>query len=124
MLDGHCPKKISKFSSWTAEEWQIFAYPVAEVLFYGKVPEEEYHLIYLNARIVELLFHHRNGLIESEVETLEDLCWRRLILLEEKVGEKECVITAHNSIHIGADIKRFGHCDNLWCFSNERVVKR
>uniref|UniRef100_A0A7M5V1D4 Uncharacterized protein n=2 Tax=Clytia hemisphaerica TaxID=252671 RepID=A0A7M5V1D4_9CNID len=124
MLDGHCPKKISKHNSWTAEEWQIFAYPVAEILFFGKVPEQEYHLVYLNARIVELLFHHRDGLKESEVQALRNICWRRLILLEEDVGESQCVITAHNSIHIADDLERFSHCDNVWCFNNERVVKR
>ena len=124
MLNGHCPKNLTKFNSWTAEEWQKFAYPISEMLFMDELTQDEYHLTFLTARIVELLFHHRTGLDESEMEILRNICWRRIILLEEMVGGKECVITAHNSLHIAEDMERFGHCDNLWCFSNERVVKR
>ena len=126
MLDGHCPKNVIKFRSWTAEEWKTFSYPVAEVIFADSelVSDDEYHLIWLTARIVELLFHHRKGLQQTELENLQQICWRRLISLEENVGRDQCVITAHNSLHLVEDMMRFGHCDNYWCFSPERVVKR
>uniref|UniRef100_A0A7M5XBD8 Uncharacterized protein n=1 Tax=Clytia hemisphaerica TaxID=252671 RepID=A0A7M5XBD8_9CNID len=125
MLDGHCPKNPIKHSSWTAEEWKTFSYPVAElVLADSNLDAVEYHLVWLTARIVELLFHHRAGLKRHEVETLNKICWRRLIFLEEEIGKEQCVITAHNSLHIGENLERFGHCDNTWCWGPERVVKR
>ncbi|XP_066932853.1 uncharacterized protein [Clytia hemisphaerica] len=124
LRDGHCPRHVDKCSSWTAEEWKKFAFPMAEVLLKDKLPDNEFHLVWLTARIVELLFHRRNGLDCLQLEKLEKICWRRLIRLEEEIGGKQCVITCHNSIHIGEDLLRFAHCDNLWCFGNERCVKR
>ncbi|XP_066922397.1 uncharacterized protein [Clytia hemisphaerica] len=124
MLDGHCPKKLAKYNSWTAEEWQKFTFPMAEVVFIDLVSDDELHLVWLTARMVELLFHRRDALSEEEVQHLENICWRRLILLEEQVDPKQCVITAHNSIHIAEDILKFGPSDNFWCFQNERAVKR
>uniref|UniRef100_A0A7M5WW45 Uncharacterized protein n=3 Tax=Clytia hemisphaerica TaxID=252671 RepID=A0A7M5WW45_9CNID len=123
LQDGHCPKHIEKCTSWTAEEWRKFAYPMAEVLLLD-IPDNEYHLLWLTARVVELLFHRRDGLTNDEIKNLDKICWRRLILLEEQIGPKQCVITCHNSIHISEDISRFAHCDNFWCFNNERAVKR
>ena len=124
MTIGHYPKNVKKYKSWTAEEWKIFSFPVAEVLFVDILSDDEYHLVWFTARLVELLFHHRNGLAHEELLTLNKICWRRLVLLEEQVCKKQCVITSHNSIHIKDDMLRFGHCDNFWCFSNERVIKR
>lgn len=123
LQDGHCPKHIEKCNSWTAEEWHKFTFPMAEVLLID-LPDHEYHLIWLTARIVELLFHHRSGLTEQEVKDLDSICWRRLILLEEQIGPKQCVITCHNSIHIAQDILRFSHSDNHWVWKNERSIKR
>ena len=123
MLDGHCPRDITKAKSWTAEEWQKFCYPVAEVLL-TDLPDQEYHYVWLTARIVELLFHRKNGLKEEELNDLHQICWRRIILLEEEVGKEQCVITCHNSLHMKDDILRFGPLDNFSCFGPERAVKR
>lgn len=126
MLEGDCPKNVTKFKSWTAEEWKTFSYPIAEVLFVDDdfVGDDEYHLIWLTARIVEILFHHRTGLKQEDLDKLNKICWRRLILMEENIGKEQCVITAHNALHLVEDMMRFSHCDNFWYFTPERVVKR
>jgi hypothetical protein len=86
--------------------------------------EKEYHIIWLTARIVELIFNFRDGLDEESLNILHRLCLRRLVLLEEWVVPEQCVITCHNTIHIRDDILRFGHSDNYWCFPFERTIMR
>jgi len=124
MKNGHYPKNVLRYKSWTAEDWQKFTFPAAELIFADVVDSGEYELIWLTARMVELLFHFRDGLKSKDLTLLKNICWRRLIMLEETVGAEQCVITCHNTIHIAEDILRFGHCDNFWCFHNERAVQR
>lgn len=88
------------------------------------IDEAEYHIVWLTARMTQLLFNNRDGLTKDLLGILRKICMRRAILLEEKIGPKECVVTCHETMHIAADILRFGHSDNYWCFSFERAVKK
>jgi len=67
LIDGRCPKNILRYKTWSAEEWHKFAFPVAECVLSDLLPPKESHLVWLTARIVELLFHHRCGLTREEV---------------------------------------------------------
>ena len=124
MKNGHYPTNVHRYKSWTAEDWRKFTFPAAEFIFADLIDARNYELIWLTARMVEILFHFRNGLKMEELDLLKNICWRRLIMLEEEIGADQCVITCHNTTHIVEDILRFGHADNFWCFHNERAVQR
>ena len=124
LKSGRCPNDLKRMNVWSAEEWQKFTFPIAESLFWGMIHEDDYHIVWLTFRITQLLFNNRDGLSEKLLETSKKICLRRAILLEENIDQKECVITCHETMHIVADILRFGHSDNFWCFSFERAVKK
>ena len=115
---------MERLNVWSAEEWQKFTFPIAESVFWGLIPEDDFHVVWLTARITQLLFNNRDGLSKDYLGILKQICSRRAILLEEQVGKKECVITSHETLHIYEDILRFGHSDNYWCYSFERAVKK
>ena len=45
-----------------------------------------------------------------------------MILVEEKLGLDQCVVTSHNLEHATEDIVRFSSPDNYWCEVYERAV--
>ena len=47
---------------WRAEEFQKFAFPVMEDIFFYLISPKGYHLVQLIARITELAHFHRDGL--------------------------------------------------------------
>lgn len=85
MKEGRCPTKIGQMNTWSAEEWQKFIFPIADLIAIDLLPPHEYHLLWLTARITELLFHFRDGLTEELIHVLSALCKRRV---EEWVGGK------------------------------------
>ena len=84
----------------------------------------EYHIWQITCRMVELAYNFRDGWTEDQRILFNNLAWRRLILLEETVSGKQCVITAHETTHVAEDVLRFSIPDNYWCWHFERAVKR
>lgn len=95
-----------------------------ECIIGGLVPDKLFHLVQLLSRMMELIFHHWSGWQQADLILFHNIVRRFLILLEEWIGEKQCVITSHNLIYIVDDIKRFGLPDNYWCWGFERCVKK
>ena len=125
MKDGHIPAKFStRLGYWTAEDFRRFSM-VAEVVLRGMVPDTEYHIWYLLARMTELVYNTgRDGWNMSNICLFNKLARRYNIFVEESFGVQSCVVTGHNLEHLHEDMKRFSSPDNFWCHVFERVVKR
>lgn len=109
----------------TAEEYQKLAFPASEFVLKGLLPPEEYEVWAPIPRIVELIFNcGRNGFTTEAITHLKSLSWRHCILVEERYGSSECVITLHSLTHLHEDISRFSSPDNFWCFQFEKAVER
>lgn len=77
------------------------------------------------ARMEEFLLNHaRNGWTEEEANTFHKMSLRYAVLVEEKWGPQNCLITLHNLRHFKQDIQRFSGLDNYSCWVKERAVKR
>ena len=125
MKDGHIPLKSSKrLGYWTSEEYRKFSL-VAQVVLRGLVPDSEYHIWYLIARMTELVYNTgRDGWSKNDICYFERLAKRYNILVEDTLGVQCCVITGHNLEHLCEDVRRFSSPDNFWCCVFERAVKR
>ena len=109
---------------WKAEEFRKFAFPASECVFGGLLPEELYDVWIVLVRITEMVFCcGRDGITTEMLKLLEKLIWRHTILTEENEGEKMCVISLHNLVHLPDDIRRFSSPDNFWCYTFERAVR-
>ncbi len=110
---------------WKAEEFQKFGFPAAECVLQDLVPDEEFHIWWLLARVMELVFSiGREGFTDDHVQLLSNLVKRHNIKVEETHGLQHCVVTLHNLEHIADDILRFSSPDNFWYYSHERAVLR
>ena len=112
MCGFRCHVDLERVNVWSAEEWQKFCYPISEIVFNGILPDEEYHIVWLTAKLVHLIFNNRGGFSKNLLEVFQRICFRRAIKLEENVGPTECVITCHETLHIAQYIRRFGDSDN------------
>lgn len=84
----------------------------------------DFHLLQLTARMVELVFHKRDGWNLEDVDLFKTMAMRYMILIEECKDLTACLVTAHSLQHTAEDAIRFSHPDNYWCFAYERAVKR
>ena len=102
---------------------QKFSFPASECVLGGLLPEEEYHIWILVARLTELVFGGgRDGWTQDMLDLARNIILRHNILVEETQGLKSCHVTLHNLFHIVDDIERFSSPDNYWCYQNERAV--
>ena len=125
LKDGRIPDCFSRLGYWKAEEYRKFAYPASEYVFGGILPDELYDTWILIVRVTELIFCcGRDGITSSMLRLLHNLIWRHNILTEETEGEKSCVISMHNLVHLPDDIQRFSSSDDYWCYIFERAVHR
>ena len=93
---------------WKAEELQKFAFPASEYVLGGLLPDEEYHIWILVARLTELVFGAgRYGWTAEMLELAHLLILRHNILVEELQGLKSCKVTVHNLLHLLEDVERF-----------------
>ena len=116
LKDGRIPDRFSRMGFWKAEEFRKFTFPASECVFGGHLPDEVYNVWVLIVRITEMVFCcGRNGISGGMLKLLDKLIWRHNILSEEIEGEKMCVISLHNLVHLPDDIKRFSSSDNFWC---------
>ena len=91
----------------------------------GLLPDEEYHIWILVARLTELVFGAgRYGWTAEMLELACHLILRHNILTEELQGLESCKVMVHNLLHILEDVERFSSPDNYWCFSFERTVNK
>jgi hypothetical protein len=120
------PKKVtSSVGRWKAEEFLIFAYPIAEVVFDGLLSDKQREEWSCLARIMEFIKNHaRNGWTKENSDTFHAMCLRYAVLLEERQGPHKCVIILHNLLHIKDDIVNFSGLDNYSCWTKERAVQR
>lgn len=119
------PNDITKMGFWKVEEYQKLAFPASEFVLEGLLPAEEYEVWAPISRIVELIFNcGRNGWTSETIAHLKALSWRHCILVEDRYGPSECVITLHSLTHLHEDISRFSLPDNFWCFQFEKAVER
>ena len=89
----------------------------------GLLPDEDYHIWVLVARLTELIFGASwDGWKQEMLDLAGNLILRHNILVEKTQELKSCHVTLHNLVHIVDDIKRFGSPDNLRCYQNERAV--
>ena len=89
----------------------------------GLLPDEEYHIWVLVARLTELIFGAGRDAWKQEMPDLaRNLILGPNILVEETQELISCHVTLHNLVHVVDDIKWFGSPDNLWCYQNERAV--
>ena len=57
MKSGRVPQGLThRLGFWKAEELQKFAFPASECVLGGLLPDEEYHIWILVARLTELVF--------------------------------------------------------------------
>lgn len=107
----------------TAEEYQNLAFPASEFVLERLLPAEDYEVWAPIPRIVELIFNcGRNGWTTEIIAHLKALSWSHCILVEERYGPSECVITLHSLTHLHEDITRFSSPDNFWYFHFEKAV--
>lgn len=125
MREGHVPVNARKrLGYWTSDEFRKFAI-VADCVLQGLVPDREYDIWYLVARMTELVFSTgRDCWTDNDIELFTRLAKRYAIVVEETLGVNQCVVTSHNISHLPEDIRRFSAPDNFWCFVFERAVKR
>jgi len=108
---------------WKAEEFRKFCFPASECVFGGILPENLYSAWIMVCRITEIVYcSGRNAITSDTLRLLQKLIWRHNILTEENEGEKMCVISLHNLVHLPDDIRRFSSPDNFWCYTFERAV--
>ena len=123
LKDGRLPKSCLKISHWKAEEYRKFAFPAFMCVLGGLIEDTEFEIWVLVARMAEMMYSYgRDGWHEDDVLLFANLSRRHMILVEDRLGLDQCVVTAHNLEHATEDILRLSSPDNYWCEAYERAV--
>ena len=104
---------------------QKFAFPASEYVLGGLLPDEEYHIWVLVARLTELIFGAgRDGWKQEMLVLARNLILRHNILVEETQGLKSCHVTLHNLVHVVDDIERSTNKKNIECtFAKAEAIR-
>lgn len=89
----------------------------------GLIDDTEFEIWVLVARMAEMVYSYgRDGWHEDDVLLFANLSRRHMILVKDRLGLDQCVVTAHNLEHTTEDILRFSSPNNYWCEAYERAV--
>ena len=122
------PRKAVKYTSWKTNECQLFAFPCGENVVDGLLTEDNYHIFYQLARVVEVLYHHETrgcgGWTPDHIDLIERLLFVLASMLEKRYGLTACRPNLHIGVcHLAECIRYLGGIASWWCYSFERLVK-